>query len=141
MRALTDRQLRILRILEGYSLNTMEVCRLLNGLAPRNFQGCYFKFDLNRRGPRCRFKERGCCVRSNSVDGTLRSLQRRGLVHSVKLRWFDGRSKGAAKNSLQLDVFRFYYVSRPDLARRLKDDIQAHLEGGEKCARATLKPF
>ena len=124
---LTERQQRILDLLEGYAYNAMEVCRILNGRCAREFQGCYYKFDLTRRGPRCRMKERGCSHRSNSVDQTLRSLQRRGLVHSVKLRWFDGRSKGAARNSLQLDVFRFYYVRREGLATRLMEDISQHL--------------
>ena len=76
-------------------------------------------------------KEKGCLVRSDCVDHLLRRLQKRGLVHSIKLRWFDGRDKGRAGNSLQLDVFRFYYLSREDLARKLMDDIKTHvLEAG-----------
>lgn len=121
----------ILGALGSYAYNAMELCRILNGRGPRDFQGCYYKFDLNRRGPRCRMKERGCQGRSNAVDQLLRRLQRKGLVHSVKMRWFDGRSKGAASNSLQLDVFRFYFLHRRGLACRLQDDIRKHLLGGE----------
>lgn len=126
-RKLTERQIRILNMLKKYGYNTMEICRMLNNIEPRNFKGCYFKFALDRRGPRCRMKERYCTHGSGSVDQTLRGLEKMGLLHSIKLRWFDGRSKGAARNSLQLDVFRFYYLTKTGLAVRLQDDIQNHL--------------
>jgi len=118
---------KILELLDGYSYNAMEICRALNGLQPRQFRGCYYDFNLNGRHPRCRMRERGCNCRSNAVDQVFRSMEREGQLHSVKLRWFDGRNKGAAGNSLQLDVFRFYYRSKPDLAARLSHDIRVHL--------------
>lgn len=127
MRNVSERGHKVLGLLEGYSFNAMEVCRALNGQDPKAFRGCYYKFDLNRRGPRCRMKERGCPVRSDCVDHLLRGLQKRGLVQSVKLRWFDGRDKGTPKSSLQLDLFRFYYTSREGLARKLMDDIKTHV--------------
>lgn len=68
---------------------------------------------------------------SRAVDKKLRALQKRGRVHSVKIRWFDGRAKGSGRNTLHTDVFRFYYVRRRGLAQRLRDDIAKHLEGSE----------
>lgn len=124
---LTERQAAIIELLKGYSYNTMEICRMLNGINAFKFKGCYFHFDVNRRGERCRAVERGCQFRSSSIDGSLRGMQKRGLVRSILLRWFDGRSGGAAKNSLPTDLFRFYYLSKSDLALRLMSDIEKHL--------------
>ena len=126
-RKLTSRQIAIIKQLEDYAYNAMEICRVFNGIAPRSFKGCYFKFGINRRGPRCRHNERGCQVKSGSIDATLRAMQKRGLVRSIKMRWFDGRDKGAWKNSLQLDIFRFYYTTKAGLANRLEHDIKTHL--------------
>jgi len=130
MRKLTDRQTQILQQLNSYAYNAMEICRILNGRDPKQFEGCYYQFGLARKGPRCRFKERGCEFCSSSVDGSLRHMQKKRRVRSVKMRWFDGRKKGAFKNSLQLDLFRFYYVTKEGLARKLQDDIQKHLLQG-----------
>jgi len=127
MKSISEREEFVLKLLSDTAYNAMEICRCFNDIGARNFLGCYFTFDVNRRGARCRYKERGCKVPSNSVDGLLRRMQKKGLVHSILLRWFDGRSKGAAQNSLQLDLFRFYYVSKKGLANRLMADIQKHL--------------
>jgi len=129
MRLLTPKQIQALKVVEGYSYNAMEVCRALNGIDPKKFQGCYYDFGYVCRGShRCKHDERGCRFNSNNVDQRLRALQRRGELHSIKIRWFDGRDGGSAANSLQLDNFRFYYRTRKDLARKLHDDIRKHLE-------------
>ena len=129
MRKLTERQQKVIELLKGFAYNSMEICRALNGIPPRQFLGCYYKFDINRRGNRCRSKERGCKFCSSSIDSSLRGMQKRGLVRSLLLRWFDGRSAGAAKNSIPTDLFRFYYLSKPDLAKKLMADISKNLLG------------
>lgn len=128
MRSPTKRQQQILIMLKGYSYNAMEICRALNGIPPHQFIGCYFAFDVNRRGARCRAKERCCKYYSQSIDSSLRGMQKRGMVRSVLLRWFDGRSSGCAgENALPTDLFRFYYLSKKGLATKLMEDINTKL--------------
>ena len=122
-RQLTERQQLILSVVQGYSYNGYEVCRIVNGKDPRDFVPCFHnRLELSDR---CRFKTRGCKIRSNSVDKTLRTLWKRGILKSIKLRWFDS---GRAKNGLCTDEFRFYYITQRNLAARLKDDIERLLE-------------
>lgn len=128
MKALTERQQKIISILQGYSYNAYEVCRILNGKGFRDFQKCFYKFESKGRGNRCRIKRNGCKIRSNSVDATLRSLWKRGIIKSISLRWFDGRSTGKNTHGICTDNFRFYYLTKKDLAARLKDDIKRVLE-------------
>lgn len=130
-RKLTKRQQTILSIIQRYSFNAYEVCRILNGRQFRDFQKCFYKFESKGRGNRCRMKRNGCKIRSNSVDATLRSLWKRGKLKSVVLRWFDGRPTGRNSHGICTDVFRFYYVAKKDLAARLKDDIKRVLETPE----------
>ena len=132
---LTDRQRDILALLADYAYNAYEICRILNGQDPRGFKGCFFttkeKAFGSHASDRCQWRKRACQVYSRAVDKALRSLERRGQVHSIKLRWFDGRNKGSGQGVLHTDLFRFYYVRRGGLARRLITDIQKHLLGGD----------
>lgn len=130
MRSPTERQQQILEMVKGYSYNAMEICRALNDIPPQQFLGCYFKFDINRRGDRCRAKDRGCKFCSSSIDSSLRGMQRKGMIRSILLRWFDGRSAGAAKNALPTDLFRFYYLTKQGLAVKLMADIKKYLMAG-----------
>ena len=122
-RKVTQRQQWILSVIQGYSYNAYEVCRILNGNERLDFVPCFHnRMELSDR---CRKKTRGCNIRSQSVDKDLRSLWKKGLIKSIKLRWFDS---GRAKNGLCTDNFRFYYIEKRHLAARLKDDIERLLE-------------
>lgn len=122
MTELTQRQTAILEVVEGYSYNAYEVCRTLNGFDPDAFRPCF----QNRRltSDRCNRKTRQCLIGSRSVGRTLTTLVKKGVLHSIKLRWFD---KGRAKNGLCTDHFRFYFTKKEDLALRLIHDINKHL--------------
>lgn len=126
---------RILVVLDTYAYNAYELCRILNGQDPRNFSSCFFttkeKAFGSHASDRCKWRKRSCQVYSRAVDKILRRLERQGQIHSVVLRWFDGRSKGSGQDPLHTDRFRFYYVRREGLARRLVEDIVKHLLGGE----------
>ena len=112
---------------QPYAYNSCEICREVNGLDPFTFKGCFHKFDANRRGPRCRFQDRGCSIRSQTVYERLRAMERLGLIKSVKMRWLDGRDPGAAENRLQWDNFRFWFRSKAGLAVRLIQDVQIRI--------------
>lgn len=122
-RALTEKQQTAIKIIQGYSYNSYEVCRILNGYDAQDFIPCF----ENRRElhDRCRKKTRGCKFRSNSVDAMLRTLWKKGIIKSVKLRWFD---YGRTENGICTDLFRFYFLTKGGLAARLKDDIKRKLE-------------
>lgn len=108
--------------------NTMEICRMCNGHHPEAFGACYEgqRFEINRRGPRCNSKKRGCKIDASTVDGRLRRFQKRGGIRSILLRWFDGRP-GRNENEIPLDKFRFWFNDRSGLGRRLIDDIESRL--------------
>lgn len=117
----------ILSWLNDMALNTMEICRALNGIEPGYFRGCYKPFSYDKKPDRCQHKDRCCDISSGAVDQRMRTLEKKGLVHSLKIRWFDGRDPGAAANSIQLDNFRIYYTTRASLSRRLIKDIVTHI--------------
>jgi hypothetical protein len=97
--------------LYGYAYNSMEVCRLLN--------------------PRCQCKVNGCDFIASTVYSRLRSLQKRGKVRSILLRWFDGRP-GRHPSEIPTDKFRFWFLDRRGLANRLIADIERRLLNGEE---------
>lgn len=132
MSSLTERQQQILEKFQGYAYNAYEVCRLMNGHPPRDFSKCFYRFASRGRGNRCRLVRRDCRIRSSSIDASLRSLEKKGVIHSIKLRWFDGR-KHSNSSTICTDNFRIYYHSRSDLASRLIDDINSHLLGENNC--------
>lgn len=118
----------LLSWLGDMAFNTMELCRILNGIQPEAFEGCYPAFSYDTKPDRCLGRCRGCHTHSGAVDKRLRRLQARGLVKSVGIRWFDHRDPGrAGEGSIQLDNFRIYYVSRESLARRLIQDVRINL--------------
>jgi hypothetical protein len=91
-------------------LNSMEVCRLLNGFEHDDFRGCYLnrKFAYVTRPERCNSKERGCWIWSLTVYNILRRMENRHIIQSEKTIHFDKR-KG---NGKRLDVFRFWFIDR-----------------------------
>ncbi len=99
-------------------LNTMEVCRLLNGFDKDDFQGCYAnrKFAYVTRPERCNYKERGCVFWSLDIYNELRKLESRGRIKSVKTIHYDNR-KGKGK---RLDVFRFWFINPQDYIQRIE---------------------
>jgi len=115
----------ILRAIEGTALNSMEICRIINGIPPDEYSRCFF----GQRGKfvatipeRCRHRENQCDVWSLKVYTTLRGLEKRGVVRSALIRWFDKKQKGrlSARN---LDKFRFWFVDPENLRKRLLSDV------------------
>jgi len=114
----------LIEIIRDYAYNSMEVCRIVNGFDWQDRSPCYTHgFGYVTRPHRCAYKERGCRYWSFKIYNKLRALERRGRIRSVKLRWFDGR-RG---RGLRLDEFRIFFIRRECLAKRLIDDIRAHL--------------
>jgi len=117
---------QILEALENTALNSMEICRLINGI--QDFRKCYeYKdgaFAYKTKPQRCAWRENGCQVWSFKVYNTLRKLQRKGKVKSILLRWFDKRASG---KGLKADVFRFWFIDKRGLANRLISDIHKYL--------------
>lgn len=99
-------------------LNSMEICRLLNGFEKDDFGPCYVHkgFSFKTRPERCNYKERGCYIWSFTVYNALRDLEDLGVLHSIKMRWFDKR-KGRGKRT---DVFRFWFKTREAFQRRIR---------------------
>ena len=72
---------------QGGCLNSMEVCRVINGFAPSDFRDCYPRGDFKfaTRPERCAWKTRGCRVWSLKVYSTLRQLELAGKVRDAVL--------------------------------------------------------
>lgn len=107
-------------------LNSMEVCRLLNGFQRDDFGGCYANrgFAFITRPERCNYKERGCHFWSLTVYNMLRRLEKNGSVQSEKTRFWDKR-KGQGK---RLDVFRFWFIDREAYTQRvLRQKLDGYL--------------
>lgn len=100
-------RLELLDFIGSQCLNSMEICRLLNGFESDDFKGCYAgrEFAFITRTERCNYKEQGCTFWSLTVYNALRELERKRLIHSVKTRFFDKRQGGGKR----LDVFRFWF--------------------------------
>jgi len=98
-------------------LNSMEICRLLNGFEQDDFEGCYAKrgFAYVTRPERCNHKERGCVFWSLTVYNALRKLESKGRISSAKTIFFDKR-KGRGK---RMDMFRFWFISEEAYKRRV----------------------
>jgi len=121
---------KILSLLENTAMNSMEICRAINGI--QDFRLCYLptkddpnlgKFGYDTHKERCAFKVNRCKVWSLKVYNLLRKMQRKGKVKSILLRWFDKRhGKG-----LRADLFRFWFIEKRGLANRLMDDIKRFL--------------
>jgi len=114
-----DLCLELKEILEGEGcLNSMEVCRILNGFERDDFKGCYAnrKFAYITRPERCNHKERGCVFWSLTVYNALRKLEAKGIIASQKTTHYDNR-KG---KGLKLDVFRFWFINRQDFINRIE---------------------
>ena len=123
-----DLAVQIREILEGAGcLNSMEVCRVLNGFDKEDFEGCYAErgFAFVTRPERCNHKERGCHFWSLTVYNKLRVLENKRLVHSEKTRFWDKR-KGQGR---RLDLFRFWFIERREYERRiLRQKIEGYLQ-------------
>ncbi len=122
----------VLWSLEEYAMNGMEVCRDVNGHDPWSHKGCHFKTTEKGWGePKggCQYRARGCKICQKTVLNRLNVLEKKGLLHSIKIRWFDSRNTGAAPaDSFTFDLFRIFYVGREGLARRLIHDVWQHVD-------------
>jgi len=114
-------------------LNSMEVCRLLNGFEKDDFRPCFAgrQFGAITRPERCNYKERGCHFWSLTVYNALRKLEEKRLIFSEKTIFWDKR-KGYGK---RFDVFRFWFINRKEYRKRImsqKIDGYIHLFRGAK---------
>jgi len=122
---------KILGILRGNALHSMEVCRILNGIDLKDYKKCYraprlrrFTFDMyatwgNATLPeRCSFIENECYYWSLDVWNALRHLEKEGKIKSTSFRWFDKRGG-------KLDRFRFWFIDPEDLRKRLLQDARS----------------
>jgi hypothetical protein len=128
-------QREILETLKGEGcLNTMEVCRRLNGVglwtdyqnAKEHPEVCYNgrKFSYETRPERCNHKENGCVFWSFDVYDILRKMEEKGLIKSEKTIHYDHR-KG---KGLRLDTFRFWFINREAYHNRVeKQKLTAYL--------------
>jgi len=103
----------LLRIVEDYAYNGMEICRIVNGFNPFDFKGCNYSTEEKEWfSPKsgCRFKERGCTFNYSMIYYRLRKMQEKGLINSLKMKWIDDRSTGAIDH-IPTDLFRFYFTN------------------------------
>lgn len=102
---------QILRILKGKVMNTMEVCRALNGGVEREVCNSVSGFRIDKNGNKVNrsmmkiCKGNGCKIHYFIVLKTLHNLLAEGKVKKRKMRFWDYGTKG--KRS---DVFSFWYL-------------------------------
>lgn len=126
---------QVMTLLESYAFNGMEVCRAVNGYGALNHKGCHYTVkEIPWGGGKggCRYRHRGCEMCQKTVLDRLKSMERAGLIHSIKIRWFDSREPGAAGGGYTLDFFRFFYSSKEGLSRKLHQDIEVKIMGVER---------
>ena len=76
-------------------MNTMEVCRSINGLDWKDFHVCSAgqKFGVTRRSfgdsTRCNWVSLGCQTDYWAVNGALRWLAKKELIHTKKMRFWE----------------------------------------------------
>jgi len=126
--SLRKQEEKILENLKNAAFNTMEVCRIINGVHPRDTKRCFqgrlrqFKFEMYKKWgdatipERCSFIENRCCFWYLDVYETLRRMEKQGKVKSALLRWLNGPRK--------LDKFRFWFTNPENLRNRLLRDAQ-----------------
>ena len=117
-----DLKLELLEWLKGKCLNTMELCRLINGYEKDDFKVCYGgqKFGITRP-ERCNYKKNGCTFWSFQIYNALRKLEEKGLIHSKKVRFWD-------RTPLRTDLFRFWFIDPKDFRERVqKQTLEAYL--------------
>ena len=112
-------------------LNSMEVCRVVNGFEPDDFRDCYPRgdFEFKTRPERCEFEARGCKYWSLKVYSALRTLENRRWIFSEKCRARDGGNNPSFKHT---DIFRFWFLTRESFEERiLSQTLIPHMEGRE----------
>ena len=105
----------IKEVLEHQCLNSMEICRVFNGID--NPSDCYLKqgFAFITRPERCNHKENNCTFWSLTIYNILRQLERKSLIYSKKIRFFDDR-KGVGRRT---DIFRFWFGNKENYRKRI----------------------
>lgn len=99
-------------------LNSMEVCRIINGFEFDDFRDCYPRgdFQFKTRPERCQHKTRGCRFWSLSVYKALRQLWKKEVIQSIKCRAKDKGNNSSFKNT---DIFRFWFIQYVDFYNRV----------------------
>jgi len=110
-------------------LNTIEVCRLLNGRDKEDFEYCYVgePFGANRVAPRfnagqCNNQKNECDPKYRTVWTQLGRMEEKGYLFSCKMRFYDKGHK-----ALATDEFRFWFLDKKEFQ--------------EKILRQTLIPY
>ena len=121
-------------------LNSMEVCRAINGFDIKEAKACYPQrhmsiFNFGGTHPqRCTAGLRGCAFWSLEVYKQLRRLWRQGKVQSVKMRFWDG---GRQKSINLTDLFRFWFLDKEAFESMVTSQLAKAIESG--CALKTIK--
>jgi len=99
-------------------LNSMEVCRIVNGFEKNDFRDCYPRGDFRfvTRPERCEYKTRGCNYWSLTIYQELRKLERKNLIKSKKARTYDGGNNQSFKHT---DIFRFWFILTDEFDKRV----------------------
>lgn len=121
-------RVKILQILKDHRvLNTVEVCRCLNGRDPDDYIYCYngqgFSNDVRSWDRLCQKPD---CIDYRIIHGCLTVLKNRGIVLTTKMRFKDHATwrKGRAT-----DIFRFWYLEKEDFVEmKLKHTLIPYLE-------------
>ncbi len=117
--------IKILAILDIHRiLNTMEVCRLLNGFGKRAVDVCYkgqgFTFGTREgeeawgKGSMC--NRENCKVTWNKIYRALGKLHRKGLIYTKKMRFYDHTPNRKGKCN---DIFRFWYLDKDEFKEQI----------------------
>jgi hypothetical protein len=111
----------------------MEICRRLNGIglwtdfqdAKEHPEECVKgqKFGEKRKWgeTNCRAKENGCVFHYCDVYRYLKRLEKKGIIHSIKTRFWD-------RTPLRTDTFRFWFINCEAYHNRVeKQKLTAYL--------------
>lgn len=103
----------VLGFVDKECLNSMEVCRLINGFETCDFKECFSKQKFGATRPeRCNYKARECSFWSFTIYNALRKLEKKGKVQSIKCRFWD-------RTPMQSDLFRFWFTKEESFHNRI----------------------
>ena len=109
----------ILQALEKHGcLNSIEVCRAINGRALDDYKFCYPRgdFAFKTRPERCLGRGNHCIPWSLTVYTQLRELERRRHIESRLTRFWD---KGNNQSFKHTDLFRFWFIDQAAYEKRV----------------------
>ncbi|MDI9576983.1 MAG: hypothetical protein QM398_02465 [Thermoproteota archaeon] len=110
-----DLKLQIYEFLQEIGcVNTMELCRALNGVL--RIKDCVsgHKFGITRTWDTlCNASQLGCVFKYTKVYSALAQLEKKGVIQSEKTRFWD-------ITPLSTDTFRFWFINRDDYVNRVE---------------------